>query len=284
MGIGTGLADFEREYPDRYFDVGIAEPHALTFSAGLAANGLKPFTAIYSTFLQRGYDNVVHDIALQSLPVKMFIDRAGLATADGATHHGIFDVAFLSHIPEVEILAPSDYNSLRESVLYAYSTDTPVAVRYPNASESNIISGHFSYADKSVGVKLDFDPSKAPKNIFLTYGQIAENVIEAKRLLSDVGINVGIVLIERIKPYMPVASFLSRIITDGCHIVYVEEGIQAGGAAMITKDLLFGNASYSNVRFDISAINDNFASPSEPCNLYDYVGLSPEKLVKYFLQ
>ena len=284
MGIGTGLSDFEREYPDRYFDVGIAEPHALTFSAGLAANGLKPFTAIYSTFLQRGYDNIVHDIALQSLPVKMFIDRAGLATADGATHHGIFDVAFLSHIPEMEILAPSDYEALKASVRYAYSTDTPVAVRYPNAAESDKITSHFGYADKSVGVKLDFDPSAPPKNIFLTYGQIAENVIEAKSLLAEAGIDVGIVLIERIKPYSPVASFLSGIVTDGSHLVYAEEGIQTGGAAMITRDLLLSGSSQKRGRFDIAAINDSFASPSEPCDLYDYVGLSPEKLANYFLQ
>ncbi len=284
MGIGTGLSDFERKYPERYFDVGIAEPHALTFSAGLAANGLKPFTAIYSTFLQRGYDNVVHDIALQSLPVKMFIDRAGLATADGATHHGIFDVAFLSHIPEVEILAPSDYESLRASVRYAYSTDTPVAVRYPNAAQSDKITAHFGYSDRSVGVKHDFDPSTPPKNIFLTYGQIAENVIEAKTLLAEAGIDVGIVLIERIKPYLPTVSFLSGIITDGSHLVYAEEGIQTGGAAMITRGLLLGGSRQNGVRFDIAAINDSFASPSEPCDLYDYVGLSPDKLAKYFLQ
>lgn len=283
MGIGTGLSDFERNYPERYFDVGIAEPHALTFSAGLAANGLKPFTAIYSTFLQRGYDNVVHDIALQSLPVKMFIDRAGLATADGATHHGIFDVAFLSHIPEVEILAPSDYEALRASVLYAYSTDTPVAVRYPNAAESDKITAHFGYSDEFAGLKLDFDPSAPPKNIFLTYGQIAENVIEAKNLLAEAGIDVGIVLIERIKPYLPTVSFLSGIITDGSQLVYAEEGIQTGGAAMITRDLLLGGSRQSGVRFDIAAINDSFASPQEPCDLYDYVGLSPYKLAKYFL-
>jgi len=283
MGMGTGLSDFEREYPDRYFDVGIAEPHALTFSAGLAANGLKPFTAIYSTFLQRGYDNVVHDIALQSLPVKMFIDRAGLATADGATHHGIFDVAFLSHIPEVEILAPSDYAALRDSVRYAYSTETPVAVRYPNAAESDTITAHFSYADKSVGVRLDFDPSTPPKNIYLTYGQISEKVIEAKRILSKAGVDVGIILIERIKPYAPVISFIGKLINDDSHLVYVEEGIQTGGAAMITGDLLGGSYEKS-VRFDIAAINDCFASPSEPCDLYDYVGLSAKKLAKYFLR
>jgi deoxyxylulose-5-phosphate synthase len=169
-------------------------------------------------------------------------------------------------------------------VLYAYSTDTPVAVRYPNAAESSKIAAHFNYADKSVGVRLDFDPLTPPKNIYLTYGQISEKVIDAKRMLSEVGVDVGIVLIERIKPYAPVISFIERILSNESHIVYVEEGIQTGGAAMITRDLLFGGFFEKNVRFDIAAIDDCFASPSEPCDLYDYVGLSCEKLVKYFLQ
>ena len=116
MGKGTGLAAFGEQYKDRYFDVGIAEPHALTFSAGLAAGGYKPFTAIYSTFLQRGYDNIIHDIALQNLPVRIIVDRAGLAVSDGATHHGIFDVSYLSGIPGMSIFAPASYKSLKNIV------------------------------------------------------------------------------------------------------------------------------------------------------------------------
>ena len=284
MGIGTGLSDFEHSYPDRYFDVGIAEPHALTFSAGLAAAGQKPFTAIYSTFLQRGYDNIVHDIALQDLPVKMFIDRAGLAVSDGATHHGIFDVAFLSHIPEIEILAPSSYEALRECVRYAYDTEGPIAVRYPNSGESELVNAHFGYSDNSTGIKLDFDPATPPQQLYITYGSIAERVIEAKKALASRGIRVGIVLIERIKPYAPAKDFLRTVISDGTHAVYVEEGIKNGGAAMITRDALFEDGALSGVKFEIAAIDDSFANPTEPCDLYDYVGLSKEKLVAYFLK
>lgn len=281
MGIGTGLSDFEKNYPDRYFDVGIAEPHALTFSAGLAANGMKPYTAIYSTFLQRGYDNIVHDIALQSLPVKMFIDRAGIAVSDGATHHGIFDVSFLSHIPEVEILAPIDYTSLRACVAYAYEAKHPIAVRYPNASESKTASEHFTHSDASIGARFDFDPKNPPKNIYVTYGTIADNVIKAKKMLMDCGKDAGIVLIERIKPYAPAVELLKGFITEDTHLVYVEEGIKNGGAAMITRDMLIGDCAV-NVRFDIAAIDDGFANPAEPCDVYDHVGLSPEKLMTYF--
>lgn len=280
MGIGTGLSDFEKSYPDRYFDVGIAEAHALTFSAGLAANGLKPFTAIYSTFLQRGYDSIVHDIALQNLPVKMFIDRAGLAVNDGATHHGIFDVAFLSHIPDVEILAPIDYDALRESVEYAYNTEKAIAVRYPNAKESALIKSHFTYVDKDKGIRCDFDPSVPPKNIYVTYGMIVEKVIEAKNMLSIKGIDVGIVLVEIIKPYIPAISFISSVISEQTHIVYVEEGIKNGGAAMITKEAT--DISKCNVRFDIAAIDDTFANPEIPCDIYDQFGLSARKLAAYF--
>ena len=282
MGIGTGLSKFEKNFPNRYFDVGIAESHALTFSAGLAANGIKPFVAIYSTFLQRAYDNIVHDVALQNLPVKMFIDRAGLAVSDGATHHGIFDVSFLSHIPEVEIIAPSDYASLKRSVDYAYSATTPIAIRYPNAAESAKITDHFEYINEKIGIKLDFDPSMPPEKIFVTYGSIANNVIDAKNMLLKRGINVGIILIERIKPYNKSVAFIKRVISRGTHIVYVEEGIKNGGAAMITRSLLYEAGALYGVKFDIAAIDDGFANPSEPCDLYDYVGLSKEKLAAYF--
>ena len=282
MGIGTGLSEFERNYPDRYFDVGIAEAHALTFSAGLAANGLKPFVAVYSTFLQRAYDSILHDVALQNLPVKMFIDRAGLAVSDGATHHGIFDVAFLSHIPEVEILAPCDYKSLRESVNYAYNSDLPVAVRYPNAKENDIVSSQLPYVDMESGIRFDFDPSTPPTRIYVTYGSIVEKVIDAKRILAERGIDVGIVLLERIKPYKPAVTFIKALISQGTHLVYVEEGIKNGGAAMITRDMLFENGALEGVRFDIAAIDDGFANPTEQCDLYDYVGLSPKKLTAFF--
>ena len=282
MGIGTGLSEFEQSYPDKYFDVGIAEAHALTFSAGLAANGMKPFVAVYSTFLQRAYDSILHDIALQSLPVKMFIDRAGLAVADGSTHHGIFDVAFLSHIPGVEIIAPADYESLRESVVYAYNTDLPIAVRYPNSSESEKIKSHFAHHYKDIGVRTDFDPAAPPRKVYVTYGNIAEKVIDAKAILSGDGNEVGIVLVEKIKPFDNTVSFLKSIMKQGSHVVYVEEGVKLGGAAMITRDMLCECGALNGIRFDVAAIDNGFANPSEPCDLYDYVGLSPDRLAAYF--
>ena len=284
MGIGTGLASFETAYSDRYFDVGIAEEHALTFSAGLAANGLKPYTAIYSTFLQRGYDNIIHDIALQKLPVKMFIDRAGLAVSDGPTHHGIFDVAFLSHIPEVEILAPADYSSLQKCVNYSYVCDSPIAVRYANSQQSEIIVNHTWYDNSNMPefVRCDFDTNARCKNIFVCYGQITENVILAKKALNDSGIDCGIVLVERISPYKPVVEFLKTLISDNTHIVYVEEGIKIGGAGVTTRDMLTESGVLtSTIAFEVVAI-ESFANPKESCELYDSLGLSPDKLAAHF--
>lgn len=283
MGVGTGLTAFEEKHPDRYFDVGIAEEHALTFAAGLAANGFKPYAAIYSTFLQRGYDSVLHDIALQGLPVRIMIDRAGIAVADGATHHGIFDVSFLSHIPGIEIISPATHGSLAAAVRYSKAVTNPIAIRYPNSSESQSVIDHF-YSDGEYGefgLRYDFDPKNAPKNIFITYGKLTERVIEAAEFLRTSGIECGIILAERIKPYTPLVDFISDI-SAGRHFVFAEEGIKNGGAGMITESMLEERGALLEARFDVAAIDDNFLSPTERCDIYDYAGLSADKLAAYF--
>jgi len=134
MREGSGLVRFEQEFPDRYIDVGIAEQHALTFAAGLACEGLKPVVAIYSTFLQRAYDQLIHDIALQNLPVVLAIDRGGLVGADGATHHGAFDLSYLLCVPNLVVMTPSDENECRQMLYTAFQLNQPAAVRYPRGS------------------------------------------------------------------------------------------------------------------------------------------------------
>lgn len=282
MGLGTGLSTFGRRFPDRYFDVGIAEEHALTFSAGLAANGFKPFAAIYSTFLQRGYDNIIHDIALQGLPVRIFIDRAGIAASDGATHHGIFDVSFLSHTPNTEIFAPAVYASLKEAVRLARDAKGPIAVRYPNASESDKIADFYNSAKgKACAYKYDFDENNPPECIFITYGKLAERVIDAKNILQNEGKHVGIILVERIKPYSPLVDFLSSFCNKNTRILYAEEGIKNGGAGMITRDKLF-ESGCEVCKFKVSAIDDNFVIPDKKCDIYDYAGFAPDTLAEFF--
>lgn len=289
MGAGTGLEVFGDRFSERYFDVGIAEEHALTFSAGLAAAGYKPYAAIYSTFLQRGYDSIVHDIALQRLPVRMMIDRAGLAVADGATHHGIFDVAFLSHVPSVELYAPASYRSL-VSLLHRQDVTGPLAVRYPNASELPLVERDFRElsADAQPLLRIDFDIASKQDVIFVTYGQIVAEVVAAKDALVASGLKVGIILVERIKPYRGVCERILEIASSARHLVYVEEGIKNGGAAMITGSVLAElGFDFSSTTYDVIAIDDNFAAPDYCTDIYDYVGLSAEKIVekcKYILE
>ncbi len=281
MGIGTGLTEFGEKFPDRYFDVGIAEEHAMTFSAGLAARGFKPYVAIYSTFLQRAYDNVIHDVALQGLPVRMIIDRAGIAASDGATHHGIFDVAFLSQIPGIEIYAPSSYKSLSEIMTYSDSVSAPMAIRFSNTQECKALNGSFS--GKEMLYKADFDFNNPPKNIVITYGNLVKRVIEAKNILASRSIDVGILVVEKIKPYYDVCEIILALIRSGTHILYAEEGIKNGGAGMLTREYLLGKDNLPEYTFDIAAIDDTFLVPAEPCDIYDLAGLSPDALASYFL-
>ncbi len=282
MGMGTGFEKFERAFPKRYFDVGIAEEHAVTFSAGLAAARLKPFTAIYSTFLQRAYDSVLHDAALQNLPVRLMIDRAGLAVRDGATHHGIFDVSFLSHIPNVKIISPASYSALRLAAEYALKSDSPIAVRYPNKSESElVVNAFYKEAPEELSLKVLFDGEESYEKVYVTYGTILENVLLAKEILKSRGENVGVMLLELLKPYDLIAEKACHYLKNAKRIVFVEEGIRSGGAGMLFLDALKKcGFDFSKCEYDIAAIDDNFASPDYPCDLYDYVGLSPEKIAE----
>lgn len=281
MGIGTGLSKFEQIYPKRYFDVGIAEEHALTFGAGLAAAGMKPYVAIYSTFLQRGYDNIVHDIALQGLPVRLLIDRAGIAVGDGATHHGIFDVAFLSHIPGITLVAPVTYNGLRTAIRNSAECVAPYAIRYSNSIEIPEIADKFFGGDDcdNLGVKADFSPADAPEFVFITYGNITAKVIEAQNKLVAEGKTVGIILTELLKPIDTPVKEIAKYLSGTKKVLFVEEGILNGGFGMICSAKLREEyPEFSNIKFGVAAVDDNFATLSFDCDAYDSIGLSCDKL------
>ncbi len=284
MGIGTGLSEFEKKFPNRYFDVGIAEEHALTFSAGLAANGAVPFVAVYSTFLQRAYDSIIHDVALQGLPVKIMIDRASLAVSDGPTHHGIFDVAFLSHVPGIEIFSPITADTLRLSMDEALAASVPTAIRYANKAEDERILAMLypMGAPKKLGIAASFKPGEC-ENIFITYGNIASNVVRAAEILSERGIKTGVIAIEKLRPYKCAAELILPYLTGARKIVFVEEGIKNGGAGMLLREELLSFGYGFTADYEIVAIDDNFASPDAPCEIYDYLGMSPEALAKHFI-
>jgi 1-deoxy-D-xylulose-5-phosphate synthase len=215
------------------------------------------------------------------------IDRAGLAPSDGATHHGIFDVSFLSHIPEVSLYAPASYSMLKRALAISNGARSPIAVRYPNAAEHDFVDREFNEfsSDQAPFLRVDFSLDKIPEVILITYGNIVGEVRRAKMLLAEKGVFTGIILVECIKPYRPVCERVYEIVSSVKQVLYVEEGIKNGGAAMITETLLAEmGLDLRKTRYDIAAIDDNFASPSKPANIYDYAGLSAEKIcekIKY---
>ena len=275
MGQGTGLDTFGAAFPERYFDVGIAEEHALTFSAGLAAAGLKPFCAIYSTFLQRGYDNILHDIALQNLPVRLLIDRAGLAVADGSTHHGIFDVAFLSHIPGISLYQPVSYAALQAMLGHLTEASSPCAVRYPNEAEKQAVIRHF-YPDgdpADYAPRADYEDPAELDALMITYGSITARVLEAQTELKKQGVRCGVILIQQLCPYDRTVHRLLGFLRAALPVVFVEEGIYEGGAGMIVGDLLRQLHPSLVRRYRVLALHD-FVSPEKPVDdLYAYCGL-----------
>ena len=284
MGVATGLEPFEREFPDRYFDVGIAEEHALTFSAGLAANGYHPVVPIYSTFLQRGYDNIVHDIALQRLPVTICIDRAGLSTADGATHHGCFDVSFLSAIPGMRIFTPITFATLASALRSALLYDGPSAIRYPNGYEDKEILGRFYRSGELIpdvpAVRADFSSEDAPDTVIVTHGRIVKEAMRASALLKEKGRRVGILLCEYIKPYDMLSGEVLALLPGSVRtLVYLEEEVRAGGFGVSLSDHIRRDSRGEALREIILAPEESFVIPTSPEPLYRTAGVDAEAIV-----
>ncbi len=264
MSGGTGLSDFEKRYPSRFFDVGIAEEHAATFAAGLAAGGMRPVFAVYSTFLQRSYDQMLHDVALQRLPVVFCVDRAGFNEGDGPTHHGIFDVAFTSQIPGFKIYAPVTYNGLALSLKTALEERAPALIRYPSGEESAQLKKAFYQDGKfdQIGVRADFSLADPPKNIIVTHGRIAGECLKAKELLAAQEIDVGILLCEYLMPYEALAKEITDILTAVLpeNLLFVEEEIENGGFGMLLSAAIKKTGRPIGARFEILATPDPFAA------------------------
>ena len=265
MKHGTGLVLFGAKHPDRLFDVGIAEEHAVTFAAGLAANGYLPVVAVYSTFLQRAYDSILHDVALQQLPVLFCIDRAGLNAADGPTHYGIFDVAFLMQAGHIEIWEPTSYGGLQEILKKKCNEmpSYPCAIRYPSGKESALVNAHFS-SDKqrtiTDGVLCDFDPQTPPKTVILTAGRICEQAIRVKEKLGE---SCGIVLMQKLYPFDAVVAYIKQHKPE--RLLILEEGILQGGWAVNLAEAIreaIGNDAQIPA-LHVFAIRTPFVSPQK---------------------
>ena len=288
MADGTGLIRFKEQYPNRFFDVGIAEEHAVTFAAGLSANGYKPVVALYSTFLQRAYDNIIHDVALQKLPVVFCVDRAGLNASDGATHHGLFDVAFLSQIPSLKLYTPITKKGLANALEKALSDNVPSAIRYPNGYENpEIVKAFFKDDDDGkLRIRTDYDPCcETPNAVIVTHGRIVTEAMKARDLLKKHGVSVGIFLLEQLKPYAEIADELEPLLPVApCRILFLEEEIKAGGMGMMLSAALADRSVMQNKTVTVMATDDSFAVQERDEPIWKTAGVDADRIVAHLLQ
>jgi len=265
MREGSGLVEYSREFPARYFDVGIAEQHALTFAAGLACEGMRPVVAIYSTFLQRGYDQLVHDVMLQNLPVMLAIDRAGIVGADGATHIGAYDLSFLRCLPNMTIMAPSDERECRRMLSTAHRLPGPAAVRYPRGSGPGIDPGQ-GLDDVAVG-KADVrrrSTRAARRLAILAFGPVLHAALDAAAVF-----DATVVDMRFVKPLD--RELLLALAADHDAFVTVEENVVAGGAGAGVGEL-FADAGVAKPMLHLG-LPDRIVDHGDPVVLMAQVGL-----------
>ena len=268
MREGSGLVEFSERFPDRYFDVGIAEQHALTFAAGLACEGLKPVVAIYSTFLQRGYDQVVHDISLQNLPVMLAVDRGGLVGADGPTHAGSFDLSFMRCLPHFVIMAPSDENECRQMLYTAYRHDGPTAVRYPRGSGPGV-------AVERTMTALPIGKAEVRRNgarvALLAFGPLLSAALGAGETL-----NATVVNMRFVKPLDE--ALLIRLARSHELFVTIEENVVAGGAGSGVGELV------GQLQLPVRVLNlglpDSYIEHGSPAQMLADCGLDVAGIVR----
>ena len=270
MPYGTGLYNFKQTYPKRFFDVGIAEEHAVTFAAGLAAGGLKPVVAIYSTFLQRAYDQIIHDVCLQQLPVVFAVDRAGLVGSDGETHQGIFDIGYLATIPGLTILSPKDGRELQEMLKYAYDLNKPVVVRYPRGIAEDLTDIMF----KPI-VSYENEIIKQGKNIAIfATGKTVKLAIEVDKLLQNSRINSTVVNVR----FLDKADnkLLEQFKEDHYIIVSIEESVRTGSYT----ERLMAEAANKELSYNFMPITlpDSFVEQGSQEELWERYGFDVEKI------
>ncbi len=264
MREGSGMVEFHKRFPKRYYDVGIAEQHAVTLAAGMACEGLKPVVAIYSTFLQRGYDQLIHDVALQNLPVVFALDRAGLVGADGATHAGAYDIAYIRCIPNMSLACPADERETRQLLSTAFAQSLPVAVRYPRGAGV----GTQPLADLE-GLPLGKGEIRrnGRKTAILAFGTLLYSALQAAEKLDATVVNM-----RWVKPLD--TELLAQIAREHEQIVTVEEGVVMGGAGSAVMEAL---QAMDLVRPMLQlGLPDAFIEHGDPAKLLAQQGLDAE--------
>ena len=273
MPEGTGLAKFAQAFPDRFFDVGIAEQHGVTFAAGMATEGLKPVVAIYSTFLQRAYDQVLHDVCLDGLPVVFAIDRGGIVGEDGATHHGLFDLSYLRCLPNMVIMAPADENDLQRMLATAIEHDGPIALRYPRGA------GTGTPLDETIK-PLPLGKAKILQNgddiLILAIGRSVIDALEASRALKEKGISATVVNCRFVKPLdreliTSLAAKIPRVITAE------ENALQGGFGSAVLEEL--NDAGVTGLRIERIGVADTFVEHGPQKLLRSLYGIDATAIV-----
>ncbi len=268
MSKGTGLTPFQHRYPDRFFDVGIAEQHAVTFAGGLAAGGMRPVVAIYSTFIQRSIDQIIHDVALQHLPVVFGLDRAGAVPDDGETHQGLYDIALCRPIPGVSILCPASVAEMKLMVSWALKQDGPVMLRYPKCACPTELPAFSLPLEEGRGIFTNHDNLDT---LIVCTGGIYSEVHEASNMLARGLTPVDTYLIRFIKPLD--ADFFIKVVSSYKCIVFVEDGIETGGIAGYLADLV--HSFCPEIRTSVLAFGELFYPQGTRAEILSSAGLSP---------
>lgn len=272
MPDGTGLKRFRNMYPDRFFDVGIAEEHAVTFAAGLAAGGLKPIVAIYSSFLQRAYDQILHDVCIQNLPVVFAIDRAGLVGSDGETHQGIFDLSYLSSIPNMHIMAPKNKWELSDMIKFAVAFEAPIAIRYPRGEAFDGLKDNRAPVEygKSEWIYEEEDI------VLMAVGSMVKVALDVREQLKDKGYSCSLINARFVKPIDEEA------VREACRehklIVTMEENVLSGGYGEKVRNYV--DAIGVNTRVLNIAIPDEYVEHGNVDLLKQEIGIDADSIVK----
>ncbi|MCH3958935.1 MAG: hypothetical protein LKE51_05430 [Selenomonas sp.] len=273
MPSGTGLKAFGEVYPGRFFDVGIAEEHAVTLAAGMAADGKHPVVALYSTFAQRAYDQLMHDVCLQNLPVTLCLDRAGLVGADGPTHHGAFDLSYLRHMPNMTVFVPKDESELRDMLATAVSMDSPTAVRYPRGAGVGV-ELRDTFSEIPVGKAEVLQPEGTIA--FLAVGAMVARAQRASELLHADGVEAAVVNMRFVKPLD--TAIIAKLAETKELLVTLEENALAGGFGSAVAEYLVDSGLTSKTQVLRLGLPDAFVEQGTPAELLTICGLQPEQI------
>ncbi len=274
MERGTGLSEFKEQFPERFFDTGIAEGHAVTFAAGLASQGYKPIVAIYSTFLQRAYDQVVHDVALPNLPVIFAVDRAGIVGPDGPTHQGVFDIAYLRHLPNLILSAPATGIELQNMLWTAIQSNSPFIIRYP---KEKVMENEELQEFKSLNIGKAEVIEQGKDIVILALGSMVKVAKEASRELRKKRIESTLINIRFIKPLD--AELIVHLAKSIPRVITIEEGVLSGGFGSAVLELL-QDKGIKNCRVKRIGLPNKFVEQGERSELLKKYGLSKEGIIK----